>query len=123
VKAASQTPAESAFTAEADKPNGPVAAVMLAAGFGSLVLGILTTVAEASEGFKSSIEYVARVGPLSGKVFWSMGAFLVAWIALGFALRDRNLVWKTVVWATVAMVVLGLIGTFPTFFQAFAPAE
>ena len=106
-----------------DKPNGPVAAVMLAAGVGSVVLGALTTVAEASESFKASIEYVARVGPLSGKVFWSVGAFLIAWIVLGLALRDRNVAWKTVIWATVAMVLIGVIGTFPTFFQAFAPAE
>jgi hypothetical protein len=34
-----------------DKPFGPVAAVFLAAGIGALVLGILTTVAEASEDF------------------------------------------------------------------------
>ena len=123
MEAASETRREPAVAPDEDRPNGPVAAVMLAAGIGSVVLGILTTVAEASESFKASIEYVTRVGPLSGKVFWSMGAFVVAWIVLGVVLRDRNLAWKTVIWATVAMVIIGVVGTFPTFFQAFAPAE
>ena len=105
------------------KPNGPVAAVMLACGIGALVLGVLTTVAEASESFKSSIEYVTRVGPLSGKVFWSVAAFIVAWAVLGVALRSRELAWRPLLIVTVVCVALGILGTFPTFFQAFAPSE
>jgi hypothetical protein len=38
----------------ADKPEGPVAAAILAAGIGSFALGLFTTLAEASEEFERS---------------------------------------------------------------------
>jgi hypothetical protein len=47
--------------------SGPAAAAILAAGIGALVLGILTTWAEASEGFKEDLQWNDKVGPLSGK--------------------------------------------------------
>ena len=104
-----------------EKPNGPVVAVMLAAGIGALVLGILTTIASASESFAESLQYSDRVGPLSGKTLWSVAAFLVAWGGLAAFLRGRSVPWRTAVWALVLLVGLGILGTFPTFFQAFAP--
>ncbi|MEO8091638.1 MAG: hypothetical protein ABI726_02870 [bacterium] len=40
------------------------------------------------------------------------------------ALGDRDVDWKPVITATVVVLVaLGVLGTLPTFFQAFAPAE
>jgi hypothetical protein len=36
---------------EQDKPNGPVAAALLAGGIGAATLGVVTTLAEASEAF------------------------------------------------------------------------
>lgn len=109
--------------APAEKPNGPVAAAMLATGIGSFVLGVLTTWSAASEGFASDLEFSTRVGPLSGKTIVTVIVFVVAWIGLGVALRDRDVDWKPVTVATVALIALGVLGTFPTFFQAFAPAE
>src|ERR671910_1276033 len=103
-----------------EKPNGPVVAAMLAAGLGAFVLGALTTIAEASESFGESLQYVDRVGPLSGKTLIATGAFIVSWAALAVGLRHRDVEWKPVIWATGLLVVLGLVGTFPTFFQAFA---
>lgn len=115
--AQAQAPAESA----AQRPNGPVAAGMLAAGVGALVLGALTTIAEASESFAETLQFVDRVGPLSGKTLIATGAFILSWGVLAVALRDRDLPWKQLLWATGALVALGVLGTFPTFFQAFAP--
>jgi hypothetical protein len=106
-----------------EKPNGPVVAVMLAAGIGALVLGILTTIASASESFAESLQYSDRVGPLSGKTLWSVAVFLVAWGGLTALLRGRSVAWRTAVWALVILVGLGILGTFPTFFQEFAPEE
>lgn len=105
----------------AEKPNGPVAAGLLAAGIGALVLGALTTVAEASESFGESLQYNDRVGPLSGKVIWATAAFVVSWIVLGIWLRARDLGWSSVLIVAGVLVTLGILGTFPTFFQAFAP--
>jgi uncharacterized membrane protein YfcA len=50
-------------------------------------------------------------------------AFLVSWAGLGIWLRERNVAWKTVMTVGAVLVLLGVLGTFPTFFQAFAPEE
>jgi hypothetical protein len=109
--------------AGADKPFGPVAAVFLAAGVGSLVLGILTTLAEANESIKSWLEWSTSVGPLSGKTILAVIAFVVAWVVLGIALRGRDPRPSTVFTWTAVLVAVGLVLTFPTFFTAFAPEE
>jgi hypothetical protein len=102
-----------------EKPNGPVVAAMLAAGVGTLVLGILTTLAEASEGVHEFLEFSERVGPLSGKVTLAVAAFLVTWGGLHLSLRTRELEWKPAITATVALLAAGFVLTFPPFFQLF----
>lgn len=106
-----------------DKPFGPVAAVFLAAGVGALVLGILTTLAEANESVKSWLEWSTSVGPLSGKTIIAVIAFVVAWVVLGIALRGKDPKPSTVFTWTAVLVAVGLVLTFPTFFQVFAPEE
>ena len=101
------------------KPNGPVAAVMLAAGIGTLVLGILTTLAEAKAGIAEFLELSERVGPLSGKTIFAAIAFLVSWGGLHMALRNREVEWRPVTIALIALVGIGLVLTFPPFFQLF----
>jgi hypothetical protein len=101
------------------KPNGPVAAVLLAAGIGALVLGILTTVAEASEGLKEFLEFSERVGPLSGKTVLTAVAFVLGWGGFHLALRDRDVRWRSLTIVFVALVAVGLVLTFPPFFQLF----
>ena len=105
---------------ETDRPFWPVAAAFLAAGFGVLVLGVLTTLAEASVDVKDWLAFSSSVGPLSGKTLISVAAWVVAWIALSLALRGRNISPTAVYWWTGAMVALGLLGTFPSFFEKFA---
>src|SRR6266508_4626898 len=97
------------------------AAVLLAAGFGIFILGLLTTLAEASTGIKDGLQWNDRVGPLSGKTIIATAVFFGAWGLLAAALRRSEPPWKPVVYATGALVALGLLMTFPTFFQAFAP--
>lgn len=121
MEASSPQPSPERADAPVERPNGPVAGALLAAGVGAFVLGLLTTIAEANESFKESIQYNDRVGPLSGKTLFATGAFLVAWGVLGYLLRDRDLPWKPVLVASGVLIGLGLLGTFPTFFQAFAP--
>jgi hypothetical protein len=103
-----------------DLPFWPVAAAFLAAGFGVLVLGVLTTLAEASASIKDWLQFSAKVGPLSGKTIVSVGAWLVAWIVLSVALRGKQVKERTVYWATALMIAAGLLGTFPSFFEKFA---
>jgi len=105
------------------KPFGPVAAVFVAAGIASLVLGILTTLAEASGGIKSALEWMKSVGPLSGKTIVSSVVFFVVWGVLRAAWKDKSPKQKTVWTATAILVAIGLVMTFPIFFLLFAPAE
>ena len=107
-------------TEAAEPPSGPVAAALLAAGIGSLALGILTTLAEASTGMKDWLQFNDRVGPLSGKTIISVIVFFASWALLTALWRRSNPGLRPFVTASVVLVVLGLIGTFPTFFQAFA---
>jgi hypothetical protein len=101
------------------KPNGPIAAVMLATGIGGLVLGVLTVLSEASEGIHEFLEFSERVGPLSGKTIFATLAFLIGWGGLYVALRDRDVQWRPLIVALIALLTVALVLTFPPFFQLF----
>ena len=103
------------------KPDGPLAAVLLAAGIGAFALGLVTTLAEASSGFRDRLVLNAGVGPLSGKTVWATLIFVVAWAVLAARLRNRDGLLRSATTIFVVLTVLGLLGTFPIFFQAFAP--
>ena len=103
------------------KPDGPLAAVLLAAGIGSFALGLVTTLAEASTGFRERLILDAGVGPLSGKTVWATVIFAVAWVVLHVMWRERDRMLRAATIAFVVLTLLGLLGTFPIFFQTFAP--
>jgi hypothetical protein len=105
------------------RPNGPVAAAVLAAGIGSLVLAILVVIAEASISFADSLAYSERVGPLAGKTIWAVVAYLGSWLVLGIALREREVDLRKVAIVAAILIALALIGTFAPFFQLFAAEE
>jgi len=102
-------------------PDGPLAAVLLAAGIGAFALGLFTTLAEASEAFRERLILNEAVGPLSGKTVWATIVFVVAWIVLQYLWRGRDRMLRSATMAFVVLTLLGLLGTFPIFFQAFAP--
>ena len=102
------------------EPTGPVAAVMLAAGIGGLTLAVVTCWTVASDGFRQSLAYSARVGPLSGKTIWAVVFFLVSWAILGVLLRNKDVDLKKVSIAMGVLIALALIGTFEPFFILFA---
>ena len=106
-----------------DRPNGPVAAVLLATGIGSLVLAILVVWAEASESFADSLRYSDDVGPLSGKTIWAVVAFVVSWAGLHAVLRRRDVDLRLIWMITLALLALALLGTFSPFFELFAPDD
>lgn len=103
-----------------DKPEGPISAAILAAGIGCLVLGFVTTLAEASTSAKDWFTWKDDVGPLSGKTLVTVMAWLVAWVVLHVALRRSEFESRRALAVALFLVALGVLGTFPTFFQAFA---
>jgi hypothetical protein len=105
---------------DVDRPTGPVAAAVLAAGIGGFVLGLLTTLNEASTGVHDFLEFDKDVGPLSGKTVIAVIAYFVSWAVLHGLWRRQNPVLRPILIATVVLIAIGVLGTFPTFFQAFA---
>jgi hypothetical protein len=103
-----------------ERPFGPAAAVLLATGVGALVLGVLTTISEASEDVHDFLEFFGRVGPLSGKTVIAGAVFFGSWGALAWILGHGNPPFKATVVATGVMLAIGFVMTFPIFFQAFA---
>jgi hypothetical protein len=102
------------------RPSGPVAAMLLATGIGSLVLAVLVILAEASRSFADSLAYSDRVGPLSGKTIWAVVAFLGSWAALTALLRNREVDLGKVAIVAGVLIGLALLGTFSPFFELFA---
>jgi hypothetical protein len=103
------------------RPNGPVAAALLATGVGALALAILVVASEASEAFGVSLAYSEAVGPLAGKAIWAVVAFFGSWLLLAAAFRKRSVNLGTIAVIACVLIGLALVGTFAPFFQLFAP--
>ena len=101
------------------KPEGPIAAAVIAGGVGAAALGLFTTLAEASEGAKDWLQWSDAVGPLSGKVLMAVLVWLVAWAVLHLVLRSRPYETRRALVISLVLIGLGVLGTFPLFFQAF----
>lgn len=105
-----------------ERPDGPGAAFMLSAGIGCFVLGLFTTLNEASPAVSAFLGPwgPGGVGPLGGKVGLAVIAYL---LSLGVTLA---LWWKKDVdikrwfWISVGLGCLGVLLTFPLFFEMFA---
>jgi hypothetical protein len=113
-------------TAVDTKPNGPVAAAFIAAGIGSVVLGIFIVLNEMSEDISSFLRFDENfglgsgVGPLSGKVILAVIAFGVSWVILHISLRGREVNFRNAFILSLALVGIGFLLTFPPFFKLFA---
>ena len=102
-----------------DKPEGPIAAAILAAGVGALALGAVTVLVEANASVKSALTLSTAVGPLSGKVAVTVGVWLVSWFVLHLVYRTKPFESRRALAIAAILIALGVVGTFPTFFQMF----
>jgi hypothetical protein len=102
-----------------DKPEGPIAAAILAGGVGALALGVVTTLVEAVASIKSALTLSTAVGPLSGKVVTAVAVWLLAWVVLHLFYRTKPYETRRALTIAGILVALGVVGTFPTFFQMF----
>ncbi len=107
--------------AEDTRPNGPVAAAFLAAGIGAFMMGAMTTLSEASVNIANALKWSNPVGPLSGKVGVTLIVYFLSWLILHFVLRGKNVKLATFMTISLVLLVLGFLGTFPPFFDLFAP--
>jgi hypothetical protein len=100
---------------EMDKPNGPVSAALLAGGIGSAVIGIVTLIHKTNinANFVDNRVRSNPVGALSGESSYGILAFFLAWAILYLVWKDRetNFTWVSSI--AVALLMLGLVGTYP----------
>jgi hypothetical protein len=110
---------EAAIAVEDARPSGPAAAVVLAAGLGCFALGLLTVLTVASGAFSDAMTFSERVGDLSGVTTIATIVFFVAWFALAVAWRRADPPLARAAAAAGLLVALGLLGTFPPFYNLF----
>ena len=102
-----------------DLTNGPAAAAFLAVGLGSLALGLLVIISEASKAFNKALNLYDPVGPLSGKTGAAIAVWIAAWIILHVSWKNKQVNFAGVFTASLILIIVGLLGTFPPFFDLF----
>jgi len=108
------------MTTETLLKNGKAAAALLAGGIGSFVMGLVTTLSEASSSFGSALSWYKPAGPLSGKTTVAVIVWLIAWAVLGNQWKDKDVDFDKISMIALVLLLLGILGTFPPFFELFA---
>lgn len=102
---------------ESSLSNGPAAAATLAAGIGCLAMGVLTTLSEVVGGLGPALNFYNPSGPLSGKTLVSVVIWLLSWLILGRSWGQKQVNFGGVFGLSLVLIALGLLGTFPPFFE------
>ena len=100
------------------RPSGPAAAVVLAAGLACFALGLLSLLTVVSGSASDALTWSESVGDLSGVTTGAAAIFFAAWVVLGVRWRHANPRLARVAAAAGLLIALGLLGTFPPFFNA-----
>ena len=101
-------------------PTGPAAAAFVAAGIGCMAVGLFTTLAAISAGVNDLLNWWGPAGPLTGKTGLALILWLVAWLVLHRLWKTKAVNFRKEFLVTLVLIALGVIGTFPTFFELFA---
>ena len=99
--------------------SGPAAAVVLAAGIACFTLGLLSILTAASGAVSDAMTLSDRVGDVSGLSVVTAATYFIAWGALAIVWRRANPPLARIAAASGALVGVGLLGTFPPFFNVF----
>ena len=99
---------------------GRLNAAMISAGIGCVALGFFVVLAEVSKSAKDFMNLNAAVGPLAGKTIFTVLVWLVVWVFLDRGMSNSKMAFEKAFRLMLILVALGLLGTFPIFFQAFA---
>jgi len=110
------------MTTETLLKNGKAAAALLAGGIGALVMGLLTTISEGVASFSTALNWYNPAGPLSGKTTLTVIIWLIVWAVLGKQWKDKDVDFDKIAMIAIILLLLGILGTFPPFFDLFKPA-
>jgi hypothetical protein len=100
---------------EAIPANGAAGATVLAVGLGSFVLGVGALAGDASPTVARLFNVWPRTGPLSGVTTLAIIVWLGTWFALARAWNGRNLDLRRINVLASALILAGLLLTFPPF--------
>ena len=93
--------------------NGFGAAAVLAAGLGSFTLAVVSIAADQSSTMKGLMNFYRPTGPLSGVTTTAILVWIILWIVLERCWHNRNVGMKRVRTMALALLVLGLLLTYP----------
>jgi hypothetical protein len=97
--------------------NGLIAAAMLAAGIGCFFVGLMTDLSEASKAIEGILTFSKPVGALSGKTIIALLFWGISWAILASKWKDQEVDFGKVYNITLILVALGILMTFPLFFD------
>ena len=100
--------------------SGPAAAVVLAAGVGSLTMGLTTILSRVSNTVAERLSWPHRAGPISGQAILASFAFFCSWGLLARAWRHSDPPLGAAALATSILVVVALVATYPPLLQLVA---
>jgi hypothetical protein len=103
----------SASVPSASCPNGAGAAAILAAGIGAFLVAVFAILADQSAAIKSLMVFWKPTGPLSGVTTCAIVLWLAAWAILHARWRNQSVALTRVNAAAFALLILGLLLTFP----------
>jgi hypothetical protein len=107
-------------SAKARVAIGVASAAFVSSGIGCLVIGLMVTGAEMSEGLKNALNWWNPAGPLTGKTGVGVIAWLVSWVILHTLWKDKEMEFGKVFTVTLVLIALGFLFTFPPIFTLFA---
>ena len=94
-------------------PNGPGAAAILGAGIGIAALGVFALAGDALPALARLFDIYHPTGPLSGVTTGAIAVWLLSWLGLHLAWRDRSVRLGPVIAAAAIGFAIGLVLTFP----------
>ncbi len=96
-----------------ERTNGAGAAAILAAGMGCLMVAVLAIVGDKSAAMGRFFIFVKPTGPLSGVTTCAIAVWLACWAVLHARWRERAVAIGRVSAAAIALLILGVLLTFP----------
>ena len=99
----------------AEIPNGPGGAAILAAGIGCAAMGVLAFAGDASAPIGKALIFYNPTGALSGVSTLAIILWLVSWFVLNRLWRTETVEMVKVNMASFALLAVGFLLTFPPF--------
>jgi hypothetical protein len=100
--------------------TGQIAAALVAAGVACAAFGLAVLLSESIEPISKALTLSNPVGPLSGKAVAAVAVYIIVWSALHLAWRRKQVeIVRALRW-TCALVLVGLLATFPPIYGLIA---